>query len=531
MNRSEESSGALWRQVSHPICFQSHPAETCAVLHLPWFRVAAHHAMQAVAASNSVLSVNATRCGDLRREEAAGCHCPEHLLTAPDVAWLQAFPPPDEPGAVPPSFEQAGVSRLHLLPRSHRRGWALWPEAPGPKRHQGCAKNPTTLSLPPAPLPRDDRKLRPAAGSSPAIPALFFLGWACPIVGPATRSQMLCTWACRPHPVPWRAPHRAAVPEPGALPGLLLWRAGAGGAGGSGWPGWRRVAGAAVSCAPPPRARLSMLLVFVAGQPRPPAREAALPRRLAVDRAGDDSPHGETAHLGPATTQQLQSRASCCPRRAPRWLLNRQPAPCCPAPCRSCPIPTRRRGAPRTAAATATPAWVSRRCRPHARRGLHASAAASLALFCQPVLPCPAPGPQPCAVVPLTVIMRLAAHLLLARAAPPVVSPAAGVEDIEPLEARLKEAGVEYTRSMSGRPAIFFRDPGERRAAVLCPWRLVPVARLGAWGARSGSALLPRRLLLAIAMHAHTAVSCHRPAACCYADANCLEVVQIEAWR
>ncbi|EFN50852.1 hypothetical protein CHLNCDRAFT_141766 [Chlorella variabilis] len=48
-----------------------------------------------------------------------------------------------------------------------------------------------------------------------------------------------------------------------------------------------------------------------------------------------------------------------------------------------------------------------------------------------------------------------------------------GVEDIEPLEARLKEAGVEYTRSMSGRPAIFFRDP----------------------------------------------------------DANCLEVVQIEAWR
>jgi glyoxylase I family protein len=48
-----------------------------------------------------------------------------------------------------------------------------------------------------------------------------------------------------------------------------------------------------------------------------------------------------------------------------------------------------------------------------------------------------------------------------------------GVEDIAPLEARLKEAGVEYTRSMSGRPAIFFRDP----------------------------------------------------------DANCLEVVQIEAWR
>jgi glyoxylase I family protein len=35
----------------------------------------------------------------------------------------------------------------------------------------------------------------------------------------------------------------------------------------------------------------------------------------------------------------------------------------------------------------------------------------------------------------------------------------AGVHDIAPLEACLKDAGVEYTRSMSGRPAIFFRDP------------------------------------------------------------------------
>lgn len=34
-----------------------------------------------------------------------------------------------------------------------------------------------------------------------------------------------------------------------------------------------------------------------------------------------------------------------------------------------------------------------------------------------------------------------------------------GVESIEPLESRLKEANVEFTRSMSGRPAIFFRDP------------------------------------------------------------------------
>lgn len=34
-----------------------------------------------------------------------------------------------------------------------------------------------------------------------------------------------------------------------------------------------------------------------------------------------------------------------------------------------------------------------------------------------------------------------------------------GVEDIGPLEERLKQAGVSYTRSKSGRAAIFFRDP------------------------------------------------------------------------
>lgn len=34
-----------------------------------------------------------------------------------------------------------------------------------------------------------------------------------------------------------------------------------------------------------------------------------------------------------------------------------------------------------------------------------------------------------------------------------------GVESIEPLEAALTAAGVEFTRSMSGRPALFFRDP------------------------------------------------------------------------
>lgn len=35
------------------------------------------------------------------------------------------------------------------------------------------------------------------------------------------------------------------------------------------------------------------------------------------------------------------------------------------------------------------------------------------------------------------------------------------MENIEPLVARLMEAGVPFTRSMSGRPAIFFRDPDQ----------------------------------------------------------------------
>lgn len=34
-----------------------------------------------------------------------------------------------------------------------------------------------------------------------------------------------------------------------------------------------------------------------------------------------------------------------------------------------------------------------------------------------------------------------------------------GIEKIDPLEERLKDAEIKYTRSMSGRPAIFFRDP------------------------------------------------------------------------
>ena len=49
----------------------------------------------------------------------------------------------------------------------------------------------------------------------------------------------------------------------------------------------------------------------------------------------------------------------------------------------------------------------------------------------------------------------------------------AGVESIEPLEARLAAAGVPFTRSMSGRPALFFRDPDANCLEVVeaAPWR------------------------------------------------------------
>lgn len=35
-----------------------------------------------------------------------------------------------------------------------------------------------------------------------------------------------------------------------------------------------------------------------------------------------------------------------------------------------------------------------------------------------------------------------------------------GIEDLDPLIESLDQANVEYTKSMSGRRAVFFRDPG-----------------------------------------------------------------------
>lgn len=48
-----------------------------------------------------------------------------------------------------------------------------------------------------------------------------------------------------------------------------------------------------------------------------------------------------------------------------------------------------------------------------------------------------------------------------------------GVESIEPLAAKLEMAGVPYTKSMSGRPAVFFRDPDMNclECVEMGPWR------------------------------------------------------------
>ncbi len=53
--------------------------------------------------------------------------------------------------------------------------------------------------------------------------------------------------------------------------------------------------------------------------------------------------------------------------------------------------------------------------------------------------------------------LRPPTQLLRLAAAPGAA--AAGVGSIEPLVARLEEAKVPFTRSMSGRAAVFFRDP------------------------------------------------------------------------
>ena len=46
------------------------------------------------------------------------------------------------------------------------------------------------------------------------------------------------------------------------------------------------------------------------------------------------------------------------------------------------------------------------------------------------------------------------------------------MQSIAPLVERLEKAGVQYTKSMSGRPAVFFRDPDTN---------VLEIAEMGAW--------------------------------------------------
>lgn len=42
-----------------------------------------------------------------------------------------------------------------------------------------------------------------------------------------------------------------------------------------------------------------------------------------------------------------------------------------------------------------------------------------------------------------------------------------GIEDMDPLVEKLKAANITYTESMSGRRAVFFRDPGLLRLGLI----------------------------------------------------------------
>jgi glyoxylase I family protein len=49
-----------------------------------------------------------------------------------------------------------------------------------------------------------------------------------------------------------------------------------------------------------------------------------------------------------------------------------------------------------------------------------------------------------------------------------------GVASVEPLVKKLEAAGVAFTKSASGRPAVFFRDPDSNTIEVVEgvePWR------------------------------------------------------------
>lgn len=97
-----------------------------------------------------------------------------------------------------------------------------------------------------------------------------------------------------------------------------------------------------------------------ADQPGPAARQAAVPRRVAVDWARDDPPHGALVGRG----GKASSPPAHLGRRSPCGSLctcsaSSQLAPASGYPHRSCQTPTQWTAALSMAGATVTPAWVS----------------------------------------------------------------------------------------------------------------------------------------------------------------------------
>ena len=90
-------------------------------------------------------------------------------------------------------------------------------------------------------------------------------------------------------------------------------------------------------------------------------------------------------------------------------------------------------------------------------------------LICLPLCPCDGVVHGACMPAVETLAWNEAAGAAPDQAA---VRVCAGVHSIEPLVARLEAADVPYTRSMSGRPALFFRDPD---------MNVLEIGEMGAW--------------------------------------------------
>ena len=125
-----------------------------------------------------------------------------------------------------------------------------------------------------------------------------------------------------------------------------------------------------------------------------------------------------------------------------------------------------------------------------------------------------------------------------------------GVESVEPLAQKLEAAGVAFTKSMSGRPALFFRDPGGSSACVsVCVWGGAATQLQGLpclfWGPGGGGqqgnepvgpvgacqVYISNRTRCSIARAAPVSPSPCLPNRRRRTDMNCLECVEVEPWR